>query len=117
MKTLYNQNNRALLLDVDGISKVMSDVKSQLTEQLADSEWLDLIPHAQRDALIVVEQGLELVEVGTAIALDNVPLVQQWIAEILIHKPTPEELSNWNTQPQQKFATLIVQPFVLVKPI
>ncbi|OKH24775.1 hypothetical protein NIES593_06025 [Hydrococcus rivularis NIES-593] len=92
----------------------MSDVKAQLTEQLAEIEWSDLIPHAQRDAVIVVNEELSIVDVGVAIANDNVALVQQWIAQKLIHKPSFDELSDWNSQPDKKFSTLIVQPFVLV---
>ena len=92
----------------------MSDVKAQLTEQLAEVEWSDLIPHAQRDAVIVVNEELSIVDVGVAIANDNVMLVQQWIGQRLIHKPSFDELSDWNNQPDKKFSTLIVQPFVLV---
>jgi hypothetical protein len=92
----------------------MSNIKAQLSEELADVEWSALIPHAQRDALIVVSPSLDLIEVGEAIANDNAPLVQEWIREQLIHKPSVDELSTWNAQPTKKFSTLIVQPFVLV---
>ncbi len=95
----------------------MSDIKSQLTEELADSEWNDLIPHGKRDALIVVDESLNLVEVGEAMAQDNVFLVQNWITQGLIHKPSMEELSIWNNTPEKKFSTLIVQPFVLICPV
>ena len=40
----------------------MQDIKSQLAEELADIEWSDLVPHAQRDALIVVNESLNLVD-------------------------------------------------------
>jgi hypothetical protein len=92
----------------------MSDLKAQLSEDLADVEWSALIPHAQRDALIVVNSDLDLVEVGAAIANDNVSLVQRWISEYLIHKPSTNELSDWNAQPNKMFSTLIVQPYVIV---
>ena len=92
----------------------MSDIKAQLLEELADTDWSSLIPHAQRDALILVNPSLDLIEVGLAFANDNVPLVQRWISEQLICKPSAEELSAWNSQPTKKFSTLIVQPFVLV---
>ena len=92
----------------------MQDIKTQLTEELADIEWSSLIPHAQRDALIVVNESLNLVDVGVAIAVDNVSLVQEWIGRGLIRKPSSEQLGIWNGEPNKKFSTLIVQPFVLV---
>lgn len=95
----------------------MSDLKTQLQEQLAEMQWSDLIPHAQRDALIVVNENLDLVEVGVAIANDNTQLVQNWISEQLIQKPSSQELSNWNNHPNKKFQTIIVQPFVVIREI
>ncbi len=95
----------------------MSDIKTQLAQELADAEWNSLIPHAKRDALIVVSESLDLVEVGIAIANDDVPLVQNLIKEQLIRKPSLSELSAWNDNPQKKFSTLIVQPFVLVSAV
>lgn len=92
----------------------MSDLKSQLAEQVGDSQWTDLVPHARRDALIVVNESLDIVDVGVALANDNASLVQRWISEQLIHKPSFEELSTWNSNPEQSFNTLIVQPFVLI---
>ncbi|BAQ64287.1 DUF2288 domain-containing protein [Geminocystis sp. NIES-3709] len=92
----------------------MSDLKAQLKEQLAQMDWKDLIPHAQRDALIIVDRGLDLIEVGCAIAEDKTELVQRWISEQLIQKPSTQQLSLWNGDETQKFNTIIVQPFVLI---
>jgi hypothetical protein len=95
----------------------MSDIPTQLAEELAPMDWETLIPHAKRDAVIVVEDALDLIEVGVAIAEDNVNSVQNWISELLIHKPSPDELNAWNQEPSKPFLTLIVQPFVLVRAI
>jgi hypothetical protein len=92
----------------------MSDLKAQLSEAIGDAEWSSLIPHVQRDALIIVNPGLDLIEVGFALANDDVSTVQYWISERLIYKPSPDQLSLWNTEPTKQFSTLIVQPFVLV---
>jgi hypothetical protein len=95
----------------------MSELQNQLAEELAAVEWRDLIAHAQRDALIVVDESLNLLDVGNAIALDRVPMVESWIALKLIFKPTSAELSDWNATPDKLFNTLIVQPFVLIQAI
>ena len=51
-----------------------------------------MLPHAKRDAIIVVETELDLSEVAVAIAEDNTALVQGWIGDRSISKPTSEQL-------------------------
>jgi hypothetical protein len=92
----------------------MASIKEQLGQELATIEWSELIPHAQRDAIIIVNESLDLLEVGVAIAEDNTVLVQRWVDEQLICKPSSSELSDWNSNPQKRSNTFIVQPFVLI---
>ena len=93
----------------------MSDLRAQLAETVDEAEWEWLIPHAKRDALVVVTSQLNLVDVGEAIALDNVVVVQRWISEQLIAKPSQTQLTDWNGDRTKRFNTLIVQPYVLVQ--
>jgi hypothetical protein len=93
----------------------MSDLREQLKENLDEAEWDWLIPHAQRDVIIIVADGLDLLDVGEAIATDNIPTVQNWIDEQLITKPSPEQLGNWNGDRTKRFNALIVEPYVLVQ--
>lgn len=93
----------------------MQDIRAELAQTLDEAEWNWLIPHAQRDAIVVVTQQLNIIDVGEAIASDNVSSVQHWISEQLIYKPTPTQLSDWNGDRTKRFHTLIVQPFVLVQ--
>jgi hypothetical protein len=96
------------------LSPPMSSIQDQLQDELADVTWADLQPHSRRDAVIVVNESLNLVEVGIAIANDETMRVQVWIDEQLIQKPTTEQLGLWNQDPTQKFSTLIVAPYVLI---
>ncbi|MCT7952085.1 DUF2288 domain-containing protein [Ancylothrix sp. C2] len=93
----------------------MQDLRAELTEMLDESEWEWLIPHARREAIVVVTGNLDLVDVGVAIAGDNVASVQHWISESLIYKPSQEQLTDWNSNQQKRFNTLIVQPYVLIQ--
>lgn len=90
-------------------------LRAELAEMMAEIEWTWLLPHAKRDALVVVTPGLDLLDVGEAIANDNVASVQNWIGEQLIYKPSPAQLATWNQQPTRQFTALIVQPYVLVQ--
>lgn len=95
----------------------MEDLKKRLTEDVADVNWNDIKPHAQRDAVIIVNNSLNLLDVAVAIAQDDKVVVERWITEQLISKPSNEQLSNWNSNESQLFTTLIVQPFVLIQTI
>jgi hypothetical protein len=93
----------------------MSDLRTELTANMDEAEWDWLIPHVQRDAVIVVAQGLDLLDVGVAIASDQVSSVQQWIDEQLIAKPSNTQMGIWNGDRTKRFQTLIIQPYVLVQ--
>jgi hypothetical protein len=93
----------------------MSDLRTELLEAVDEAAWSWLMPHARRDALIWVAAGLELAEVGVAIANDDTAAVEHWIAEALIQKPTQEQLSQWNSAQETRFNALIVQPYVLIQ--
>ena len=95
----------------------MEDLRKRLSEDVADVNWNDIKPHAQRDAVIVVNNSLNLLDVGVAIAQDDKIVVERWITEQSISKPSNEQLSNWNSNESQLFTTLIVQPFVLIQTI
>ncbi len=93
----------------------MSDLRDELKETVDEAEWDWLMPHEERGAVIVVAEGLDLVEVGVAIANDNVTSVQHWIGECLIYKPSDEQKAIWNQNQKKRFNALIVQPYVLVQ--
>lgn len=105
-------------MEANGMGSVpnqnMLNVKAKLASEMADVEWCELSPHSLRDALIVVNSSLNLLDVGIALAQNEVETVQSWITQNLISKPTVENLKDWETQPHKKFSTLIVQPYVLV---
>jgi hypothetical protein len=93
----------------------MQDLRAELAESLDEAEWEWLIPHVRRDAVVVVANELDLIDVGVAIANDSVTVVQRWISEELITKPSSTQLSDWNGDRTKRFNTLIVQPYVLVQ--
>ncbi|HIK03679.1 MAG TPA: DUF2288 family protein [Trichormus sp. M33_DOE_039] len=95
----------------------MSDLRQELSETIDEAEWEWLIPHVQRDAVILVSLDLDLLDVGEAIATDNTSSVQEWIERQLITKPSNTQMGEWNSDRQKRFNTLILQPYVLVQEI
>jgi hypothetical protein len=93
----------------------MPDMRTELTQNIDEAQWDWLIPHVQRDAVIIVSSQINLVDVGVAIASDNIPTVQNWIDDALLAKPSNEQVGEWNVNRSKRFNTLIVQPYVLVQ--
>lgn len=95
----------------------MENIREQLTEILDEAELEWLKPHIQKDAVIIVDTELDILDVGVAIASDNMQSVQHWIGEQLLIKPSTEILDRWNNQPDRRFQAIIIQPYILVKEI
>jgi hypothetical protein len=93
----------------------MQDLRTALAETLDEAEWDWLMPHAKRDAIVMVASGLDLLDVGVAIANDDKASVEGWIGQQQLYKPSPEQLSDWSNAPTRRFKALIVQPYVLVQ--
>jgi hypothetical protein len=95
---------------------IMADnLRQELTELLDQATWEWLLPHAERDAVIIVDPQLALVDVGMAIVEDQSQAVQHWISEALLAKPTLEQKIVWEKTENIQFTALIVQPYVLIQ--
>jgi hypothetical protein len=92
----------------------MQDLRAELAEMVDEAELSWLLPHAQRGALVAVNPNLDLVDVGVAIANDNVASVQNWIDEQLIFKISVDQLIERGGD-RGRFTALIVQPYVLMQ--
>ena len=91
------------------------NLRAQLTELLDEAELEWLKPHIQKDAVIIVVPELDLLDVGVAISNDNTQSIQHWISEQLLVKPSQKILNRWNSNSNQRFQALIIQPYILVK--
>ncbi len=92
-----------------------SSLRRRLTEDRAQGMWRDLEPHALRDAVLLVDESLEIVDVGMALAANDTDRAQAWITAGKLRRPAREELDAWHEDPGHIFTILIVQPFVLAQ--
>jgi len=95
----------------------MSDLRAELAESVDEAEWQWLIAHVERDAVLLIDRELNLLDAGEAIANDNVSVVQNWINQKLLSKPTLTQIEEWNGKETKRFQALILQPYVLVQEI
>ncbi len=92
-------------------------IRKSLEETLDEAEWSWLQSHAERDALILVEKGLDLLTVAEKIARDDQQAVAAWISAQALKKPTALQLKAWAERPGKKFLCVVVRPYVLAQEV
>jgi len=89
--------------------------REELAVQVDVAQWSWLRAHLERGGLIVVNRGLDLVEVGASIASDDTAVVGDWIQTGLLAKPSAEQISAWDANEEISFSALIISPYVLIQ--
>ena len=93
-------------------------LRQELANMVGPTQWDWLKPHIARDVVVLVDPQLDISEVGVALTNDKVQLVQRWIGEQLVTKPSKKQLQTWGVVgPSNQLRSLIVQPYVLVQEI
>lgn len=95
----------------------MSEARKKFEDDLAEVDWRSLRIHLQRDALIVVSEQLDLVDVACRVAEDAKDEVSRWIEQGFLLKPTAEECEAWESQLDKPFRMLIVAPYILIQAV
>jgi hypothetical protein len=90
-------------------------MRETLKATMGPIELSDLGPHLSRDAVIVVDGSLDLLDVGEAVARDDKERVSAWVAAGLLAKPSLEQLGRWSKAHGPALTALVVQPFVLLQ--
>jgi hypothetical protein len=94
------------------------NLKEKLAEEIDTCDWSLLDPHFKRGAVFIVDESLNLAEVGVNVANDEVEIIKDYLSNEQLRKPSDEEVKNWEEKPHEKMAQfLIVQPYVLIKKI
>ena len=89
-------------------------MREQLAASMGPIEFTDIRAHLARDAVIVVDPSLDLLDVGEALARDDKIRVAEWIEKGLLGKPSLETIDTWSKTSGAAWTALVVQPFVLI---
>lgn len=90
-------------------------MRETLTASMGPIEFTDIRAHLARDAVIVVDASLDLLDVGEAVARDDKARVAAWIERGLIGKPSLQTIEAWSKIEGPAWTALVVQPFVLLR--
>lgn len=95
----------------------MNKSKDELAKTIDVAPWDLLRAHLERGGIIIVSRDLDLAEVAFEVAEDNKELVERWLANSLLSKPTIEQMGSWDNNKQKLFSILVISPFVLAQEV
>lgn len=90
-------------------------LKEKLEKELLDTNWKPLAEHFARGAVYLLDKDLDIVEVGIAMAEDDVATIKRWLDDGLLYPPTPEEATAFAKNEDIYFDMLIIEPYVLIQ--
>lgn len=91
------------------------DLKEKLKKDVLETTWEPLAPHFAKGTVYLLDEDLDLVEVGEAMAKDDVAHIKRWLDDGLMAPPTPEEATLFAKNTDILFKMLIIEPYVLVQ--
>lgn len=74
--------------------------------------WDWLASHYARGVVVVCRGGLDLIDVGVALAEDDSATVAAWMATGDLYRPTDDDAAAWVTE-KPTFEVIVVAPFVV----
>ena len=89
-------------------------IREKLKKEIGPADWKVIGPHYARGAVIIVSPELDLIDVAIKVAEDDVDLVQDWIKDEKILRPTPDEAKEWEDTGRE-LTSIVVSPFVLLQ--
>ena len=86
-------------------------LRERIRSELLEASWDHLVPHQEREAVIAVHHGLDLVEAAVAIAENATAVVAAWLGSGHLQRLSDEDFAALEGR---RFTAAIVQPFVVV---
>lgn len=93
----------------------MTVSREELAAKADIADWPALRAHLERGGVVVIDPLLDLSEVGSALAADDVETVQRWLSSGVVGKPTAQQVEQWDAEQGKSFLCLIVSPYVLIQ--
>ena len=90
------------------------NLKEKLTKEVMTTVWEPLEPHHERGAIYLLDEDLDMVEVGEAMANDSVVQIKRWLEDGLLYPPTKDEIDSFKARAEE-LKMLIIEPYVLIQ--
>ncbi len=92
-------------------------LRNKLEEGVRVSAWGRLHDFANRDAIILISEELDLLDVAERVVRDDKEFVASWVEDSLVTKPNSLQLRKWEETPSRPFRCLVVYPYILIQSV
>lgn len=89
-------------------------LQAKLNAETAKLRWAELEPHFARGAVIVVDTGLDLVQVARRVVADDEAAVAAWLESGQLRRAESEDAQDWSQRNPELWA-VVTAPWVLVQ--
>lgn len=93
------------------------ELRDKIRAEIQATQAADLLPHHRRDALLVLKEDVDLLDVAEAIAADDSDYIGALLESGELYKPSLARMSDWCVDLDLQFQFVILQPYVLAQPI
>ncbi len=99
---------------IDQLEEFIQREKAKIVGETAKAPWKELERFYAQGMLILVDQSLDLVEVGFAISSDDAKQVNQWMASNLLVRQFDSQAIEWEKHNTAVW-TVVIRPWILVQ--
>jgi len=98
----------------DQLEEFILREKAKIVAETAKAPWKELERFYAQGILILVDDTLDLVEVGYAISTDDTTQIKQWMEAGLLAKSFDSQAIAWEKENTAVW-TVVIRPWVLVQ--
>jgi hypothetical protein len=89
--------------------------REELSQQADLAKWSWILPHAAKDAVILVAASTDFLDACVWIANNETAQVEHAIVAQTLRKPSEKELKDWSLNRDLQFQTLVLAPYVVIQ--
>jgi hypothetical protein len=90
------------------------DMREKLRGELGTCRWPDLKDQFVHGSLFVVRESVGLLNAAVAVAEDDKEQVESWVDSGDVYRPTEQEVTLWDEQPESLFSFIVLRPFIFI---
>jgi len=98
----------------DQLEELILREKAKIVAETATAPWKELERFYAKGVLILVDESLDLVEVGYAISSDDTEQIRQWMQSGLLKRTFDPQAIAWEKENTHVW-TVVIRPWILVQ--
>ena len=100
----------------DQLEAFIQHEKAKIVSETAKIHWKEIETFFAQGKLILVDESLDLIEVGYAISVDDTQQVKQWMQDNLLSREFTQKAIDFEKDNKELWS-VVIRPWVLIQPL